>query len=41
MTHYASPQFLRSTLDITRLNVPQAKKILTGQKVFSVAGPMI
>ena len=32
--------FLRSTLDITHLNVPRANTVL-GQKAFSVAGPII
>ena len=40
LSHYTPHRFLRSTLDITRLNVPRANKIL-GQKAFSVAGPII
>ena len=40
LSHYTPPRFLRSTLDITHLNVPRANKVL-GQKAFSVAGPMI
>ncbi len=40
LSHHTPPRFLRSTLDITRLNVPRANKVL-GQKAFSVAGPMI
>ena len=40
LSNYSPPRFLRSTLDITRLNVPRANKVL-GQKAFSVAWPII
>ncbi len=38
LSYYTPQRFLRSTLDITQLNVSQANQAL-GQKEFSVAGP--